>query len=298
MHLLGHIGTTVVIQGDMSEKSDKAVDSGNSQFEANSSKDGRFGVFQALYASVYSKELYLDVIKRWRGYGFRYLLVLVLVSTVCVTWQITSEMYQLRDRYLDGFLAQIPKIEIANGVVTSEVSQPYTIKNPESGKDLAILDTTGKVDSLADTDAVLLLTKDKVYLRREGGGIQTENLSEVETFRIDAQSVESWVSTMSWLAPWIFGLVVFGMTYVYRFFVLIIFSLIGILIVRVVGLNWNFPLICRVTAVALTPVILLNLLLIVVLDKSALIPIFELVLTLGYVYFAARSFKDTLPVNT
>ena len=102
-----------------------------------------FTYFDALWQSFYSRPLYIDVAKHWRGVGFIYLLLIVILSWLpdLTKMQLSSQAW--RGDAAESFIRQIPAINITDGVASADVETPYFIKDPKDGKVLAIIDFTG-----------------------------------------------------------------------------------------------------------------------------------------------------------
>ena len=59
----------------------------------------------------------------------------------------------------------MPEMKIQGGKFSSPVEQPYTVTDPQTGQILLVFDTTGKINTLQDTKAVLLVTETKIHIR-------------------------------------------------------------------------------------------------------------------------------------
>src|ERR1700674_4152768 len=101
----------------------------------------RFSIFHPLVLSFFSKPLYRDVGKHWRGTGLLYVFVVL-----AIVWIPTIIKGQLGiSKWVDGdskeITKQIPAITISKGSVSTDVATPYFIKDPKNGTDIAIIDT-------------------------------------------------------------------------------------------------------------------------------------------------------------
>ncbi len=125
----------------------------------------RYNILQPLYMAFYSKALYRDIGQHWRGSGFLYILLLTAICCIPFVYQIELGIAGLAN-YSKPIVAQLPTITVKQGQVSIDHAEPYYIKAPGSGRELAIIDTTGKVTSLEDTQAFVLLTKTQL-IRKE-----------------------------------------------------------------------------------------------------------------------------------
>lgn len=125
-----------------------------------------FGYWQALYRSFYSSRLYVDVGKRWKGFGFLYLLLVIVLFSLPLSLQIIKYFNRFYDQQIIGPMKRIPTLYIQNGQVIFDQPMPYFIRN-EQGKVQAIIDTTGKISMLGQEypEASILITKNKIYFR-------------------------------------------------------------------------------------------------------------------------------------
>ena len=85
--------------------------------------------WQALYAALYSHALYVDVGKRWRGMGIRYLLCVLMLATIPLSTKIMLHTYQYIDNSVLYPMSSLPTIQIDNGTVLIDKPLPYFIKD-------------------------------------------------------------------------------------------------------------------------------------------------------------------------
>jgi len=144
--------------------------------------------FKTIIYSFYSAKPYMPALQNWRGRGFMYLLLVTTILSLLTTagWMRNVNNIKTKDvadalmgrlipradltfeeninRYIN-ILSQVPAIQIENGKVKTPSAEVYSISDPLSGRDLAIIDTTGKIKSLEGTDAQVLLTDTKLITR-------------------------------------------------------------------------------------------------------------------------------------
>ena len=131
----------------------------------------------ALWQSFFSRSLYLDVARHWRGLGFLYLLLIVVLGWLPDLAKLQMGVQTLHGESAESFIRQIPVIDIRDGTATADVETPYFIKNPKNGKVLAIIDFSGQYTTLDNTSAVVLLTRHEVVTRRSGREVRTYSLA-------------------------------------------------------------------------------------------------------------------------
>jgi hypothetical protein len=214
----------------------------------------RFTYFDALWQSFFSRSLYIDVAKRWRGVGFLYLLLVVMISWLPDLAKMQISFQQLRGDPAEGFIHQVPAISITDGVASADVETPYFIKDPKDGKVLGIIDFTGQYTNLENTSAVALLTRKEVITKQSGRETRTYNLSGVKHFAIDQTRVRRWVYLfLTWFVALIAPFVIV-FTYAYRICQALIYAALGMAFASWFHVKLTYSTMLRIVCVALTPV--------------------------------------------
>lgn len=122
--------------------------------------------WEALYKSFYSSRLYVDVAKRWRGFGILYLLLALAVAAIPISVRTIIDFHDYIEHQLLYPIEQLPVLYIQKGEVMFDKPMPYMIKNKKD-EVVAIIDTTGKIKKIPDKypQLTILVTKDSIYLR-------------------------------------------------------------------------------------------------------------------------------------
>jgi hypothetical protein len=163
--------------------------------------------------SFYSASAYIDVFKNWRGYGLKYILIVTTILSAFIvlgwSWQINkinpniiannitdiiiSEPNLSFEDNINRFLnilSQIPEMELKDGSIKILESQPYSITDPVSGEEIAIIDTTGSYTSLENTSATFLLTETKMIILDKSGQENIIYLHDIKKrYNIDEDSL-------------------------------------------------------------------------------------------------------------
>ncbi len=158
-----------------------------------------FGYWQALYRSFYSDRLYVDVAKRWQGFGFLYLCFIVSIFSIPL---IINLMFYFNDYYDKQFfepLSKIPTLYIQNGEVNFDKPMPYLIKG-DQGQVLAAIDTTGKITKISEKypNMTILITKNEIITRIPTPFTKTFADERVQVLSKDMNQVfngEAWVKS-------------------------------------------------------------------------------------------------------
>jgi hypothetical protein len=125
-----------------------------------------FNYWQAFYMSLYSDRLYIDVLKRWSGFGMMYFLLLVTLLSVPVSFLYVGKLAHYIDDNLIYPIENMPLIILQDGQASIDEPMPYFVKSRQ-GEDIIEIDTTAGVKKFSkkNKSLILLLTKDSLKLR-------------------------------------------------------------------------------------------------------------------------------------
>ena len=252
----------------------------------------RYSILHAFVLSFFSKSLYRDVGRHWRGTGLGFLFFALLLVWIPTMIKMQVGITRAINNDSPAFTQQIPRITITNGEVSTDVQTPYFIKDTDNGTPLIIIDTTGEYQNLDDSPAKILLTKTKVIARDER---QTRifELKDVESFELDRARVEGWLQTAKrWFVPALFPIVL-ACSFIFRAIQVLIYAAIGLLFAKMANTNLNYQTLMRLAAVALTPVLLLNLLLEFMPFRIPLWWLLGTIIGLAYLFFAVKSNSES-----
>lgn len=254
----------------------------------------RYTYFHGLILSFFSKAFYRDVGLNWAGTGLLYIAVILALLWIPTVIKMQREFAHFVDNDAPAMTKQIPAVTIKNGVLSTDVQTPYFIKNPDDGTPLAVIDTTGQYTSLDETPATVLVTKNKVIAKNRNE-TRIYDLSTVESFEIDRARVEGWLGTAKqWLIPVLYPLAVL-FAFIFRAVQILIYALIGLAFASMLHTSLNYKTLMRLAAVAITPVLVLDLLLEFLPFKIPLWTILGIGVALGYLFFAVKSNSETEP---
>ncbi len=265
-----------------------------------------YRIWQALYLCFYSMRLYIDVGKRWTGYGIRYLFLMIAVWSIPMAVKMGIDFNRIFNQQLVEPLLIIPTIYIQNGEANFDKPMPYLIKNKQ-GEVVLIVDTTGKVNdfSSAYPKLTVLINKDKVSFRMPilpllGKATKNDhNKPLVQYFNkgdnlvFDGKKIVEQNSFGQWkiVAQLMVYPVVFSIFFGMFLFMFLVFGFLGQLFTRIFfSFNITVKTSCRLFMVAVTP--MMFTLLIMELAKF-LFPGFGFLLVIvliAYYSFAVFSF--------
>jgi hypothetical protein len=187
-----------------------------------------------------------------------------------------------------NMIAQIPLITIKQGEASISETSPYVIKNDD--KAVTIIDTEGTTKSFDDNESHILLTKDKLFIKNPF----EKNVTEVALSAIDADMINNAiVYTLKQLrhlltiVPLLITPIFIIASFTFAVFIVFVYAIIALMISRLFKLGTpEFSQAFRLSAVAITPIIALNLVIPQVFANQGLI---YFLIALGYIYFALNS---------
>ena len=249
----------------------------------------RFSPLQALFLSFFSRDLYRDVARSWRGLGLLYMLLLI-----AVVWTPRTIAFQLKVSHFvneraPDIVHQIPPLAIRHGHVLVSVPMPYVIKDPDSGAELAIIDTTGHTTSLDGSKARVLITANRVIIQKSAYERREFDLSQLGDFAFDQPKGMHWLGA---IGTWFAGVVMlFGFVFVYLWTMVkaFVFAVLGMLMRKSARARLGYDALVRIAAVAMTPAYVAGLL----RDLAhAPIPLWWCIaglMTLGFLWFGVQA---------
>ncbi len=227
--------------------------------------------WQALYLSFFSPKLYVDVAKRWSGYGFFYFFLMICLLVIPAYVRIAMDFNHYFEEQVMNPIKAIPPITIRDKQFVVDKPMPYVIKNQE-GKTLVIIDTTGKINTITNhyPDLMILITKNKIDLRLPKLKISMFGTipiaGDVQSLTLSAENNNEAFSGQEWIEKSHLGflkwLCIFSMYPAFVFFPLGLFFLLMVAFVFlarvfahvIFNMTLNFQVASRLLMVASTPV--------------------------------------------
>jgi len=218
----------------------------------------KFSIIHVPPLSFYSSELYQDVGLNWKGTGFGYLFLLLAICTIPGMFKFQKGLSNFIDEQSPQFVNQVPKITIEKGKVHIDEQQPYYITSPDSNKIVAIIDTTGQIQSLDNTDAFVLLTNTKLLSRQSKTEIRTYDLTNVKHFVLEQSTITRWLDIgKRVLVPMFYPFVLLG-SFIFRIIQSLIYAAIGLLFAAWCKTKLPYLSLIRLSVTAVTPCIIVR----------------------------------------
>lgn len=249
----------------------------------------RYTTIHPLFMSFYSKSLYQDVGRNWRKISYLYLFLLLAVCHIPIMFKTHSAVSHYLLHEAPKIIKQVPVITISKGQVSTDVRMPYFIKDPENNAPLIIIDTTGQVTSLKNSDAFALLTKSKLIIRKSPTESRMLDLSGFDDLVINQSRIYDWIDTfMQYFA---FVLYPFSLlfSFLFRLIEAFIFAFIAIYYSKYMKLNLKFYSLISLSIISMTPAIILDTLYNYVDITIQFWWLIDFFIALGYLFFAVKS---------
>lgn len=212
---------------------------------------------QAVARSFGSGPLYRDVARNWRGMALYYLLLVLTISLFLVVANFQRTFYLFLKKEYRGAIDNIPPFQIRDGEVSLEAMQPCEIRNNDTGALIAVIDTTGTIASLDQTDAKFLLTKRKLLTRKEPGPPHERDLSRVKELSMDGPKMKRWIRILHLALPLVIYSTGLMALLAIRLGGAYVAAALGALAAPKLGARLSFPQLIRLAVVAQTPDIVL-----------------------------------------
>jgi hypothetical protein len=122
--------------------------------------------FQALYLAFFSRKLYVDVARRWRGLGVGYLCFMLSIFVLPYAVQTMLDFKHHMDVDMILPMKLLPSFEVRGGEAFFHQKMPYLVKN-EQGDVISIIDTDGSINALPSTTypkAKVLVTRNTIRI--------------------------------------------------------------------------------------------------------------------------------------
>ncbi len=249
----------------------------------------RYTTVHPLFMSFYSKSLYQDVGRNWGRVSFLYLFLLIAVCMIPMMFRAHAAVSDYLLGEAPKIVRQIPVITISKGVVSVNVPTPYTIKDPQTGAPLIVIDTTGAVTSLQGSEAIILLTKTKLFLKRGPKETMTRDLSEIDSLTIDQPRVYEWIETFLEYFIYVLYPLALLFSFLLRIIEALIFGAIGISFARSLRIFLRYRALVSLAIISMTPSIILDTIYNYLEIDLPFWWFFNLAVAMGYLFFAVKA---------
>jgi hypothetical protein len=250
----------------------------------------KFTIIDPLYMSFYSKDIYRDAAANWSTVScFLYLLSLLALCWVPGMIRLDTDISYYLNNIGPKYIAQMPDITLSKGEASIRETQPYVIKDTDSGEPFMIIDTTGGTKSLDNSKALALLTKDRLIIKTPDDKQQALDLKELGDGTITKPVMKEAIELFTeWFAVLFYPFAVI-FAFLFRAAQILIIAMFGTILTRSLGANLKYKELVRVSAIAITPLIIFNTLTVFFRIDIPISLLTDLILITAYQVFAIRS---------
>ncbi len=218
----------------------------------------RYTIFHLPTLSFYSKDLYREVARLWSGTGLAWLFLLEALCWLMIAIRIHLAIGQAVDNFNAHIVSQVPKISIVQGVVSTEVPQPYFIRDPGSQKPICLIDTREPAEAVPGESQIPMVIKRNDLVLNSQGRTNTYSLRQVPALIVDKEMLTQIFLLFKKLFAWFFYPVAVIVAFSFRASQIQAYALIGMGIASANGQTLSYSALRRLSAVAVTPVILVE----------------------------------------
>ncbi len=251
--------------------------------------DKQYAMFQVPLLCFFSRQLYRDVALRWQGSALGYLLLLLAICWLPGITKIQRSFASFVDNEAPLLIEQIPNVNIVAGQAYVDAPQPYTIRDPETGEALLVIDTTGTLTSLEQTEARGLITARQAIFQKSAIETRSFSFESVERYTLDQPKIYRWLDIAKfWAAPVLYPFCVLG-SYAYRIVQALLYAAVGLLLVSLCKGKLPFDALLRLAVVAITPGLIIGALVDATAIQVPLAGLWFFLLAMGYLLFGIRA---------
>lgn len=250
----------------------------------------RLRFWQAPGLAFHSERPYLAAARRWRGLGLGYLLFLATVVWLPAAVDLQRDFAWIRDTFVPAVIDDLPDIVIRNGEAQVMAETPVSLTGPV-GSVVAVLDPEATAGDVATTKGELLLTRDHLYLETIQG-VRSLDLATIGEAVVTRDAVQDAADVTTRWIGWLAYPVGAGLSFLYRLVQVLIYAFATVVLARTLGTTLKYAAAVRVTAVALTPAMILVLAQTVTGLSIPAWWVVALATTFIYIYFGVRGLSD------
>ena len=251
-----------------------------------------FNYLYMAFLSFFDKNAYCYVVEKLdKSFVYRYLLLILAICSIPAFFIINTNIHD----YINGpgkkVIQQVPEIYIKDGAIHTEVSLPFIINDPETEKELIIIDNTGKYSSLEDSEAFILLKNGELVVRTHENNAQHFDLSEFNDFKINKTKLKESIPLVKW--------VVILMYIMYTLFLFIFYLILvhiyawsGGFLDQFAGSGLSYQPILRISTLAITPVLIIDSVLKILVIYVPNWGIVNIILSMSLIYYGLISNKN------
>lgn len=122
--------------------------------------------WQALYLAFYSSRLYIDVGKRWRGFGLTYFLLVIAIAAIPLSVKSVMLFNDYYNNQIIEPIKKIPNFTVTQGRLVFPGFTPYLISNNKNEVAIIIDEKTNLTEiNYLYPQWMIFITSDRMYIR-------------------------------------------------------------------------------------------------------------------------------------
>lgn len=252
----------------------------------------KYGCFQAIFLSFFSRDLYRDVAQNWNGNVIWYLLTVIAIMWGALMFPLQNSINQHSRVTIEKVMPQFPTIKIENGKVITPEKRPYAIKDPEDQDVIVMIDTSGKYKTLESANTDILVTEtemlykndktDQVEVHTIPSSIQISIVPEIIKEKMIGFAGFAWLLLLPFLIL---------CSAIYRLLQALIYAVFGKIFALTAGVNLRYGELYKLTLVAITPTIVVSTIFCWIDYQAPFLWCFYFILSMGYLIFAILANK-------
>jgi hypothetical protein len=248
-----------------------------------------FTWWQAFSLSFFSRQLYQSVAQQWRGIGAIYLLILCALVAMPVAFEIRHGYYSFIENDLPLYLDELPELTIQDGSASTQEERPYIINEKGTNDPFIVVDTSGQITSLEQTSAPVLITNDRIYIRKSDVETRSFDFSGFADMTIDRQLIDSFLATTSKFVMPLTYVILVLFAWSWRITQAMLYALLAGWLAKKQGVSLRYPSYVRISAVALTPAMIIDMFIGILGLPLPFASVLFIVLEVMYLRFAVQS---------
>ncbi len=204
-----------------------------------------------LWRALSSVSFYQELPKRSLPEALKYFSFLILLAAFLLSVRFSIDSFRMLSLFELWSRERLPEIVIEKGKVSADVPQPWV---EEGDHFVMVIDTTGKVRRIDHAVSQgILLTEDRLYLKRGPFETREYDLSRIEHFLLNAETVGRLRRIGHWTLPPLLLVFLFVYFWIGKLTQVLFFSLVSLLANWAARRRLSYQALLAIGFYALTP---------------------------------------------
>lgn len=252
----------------------------------------QYNFLQAIYMSFFSRNLYRDVVANWGAEVILYLFFVLFLCWVVLMLFIQPAINQFAAVVTKEYAGQIPPMKITNGVISTPEKKPYYIKEPGSNNVVAVIDTSGKYQTVENMPANVLVTANEVMYKSNPNEVKIQKLSSNLNTEIEPTTLGILINKYAHYAWILLFPVALLFSFFYRLIQALIYAVLGKIFAAFSNVTITYGQVLKLAMVAITPTLLISTILDLLIAGFPFEWLAYFILSMSYLIFALSAVKQ------